>query len=362
MRKTLISGLLACTLWIGPARAELLDRVAAVVNSDVITLAEVQQRAAPLLDAAAKEPIGRREAAVQEAMRHSLDELIGEKLMDLELKSLSVDVTEGEVDLAVEDVKKNNNIPDQATFEQALAGQGFTLSSYKEFMRKQLAKVKLLQIKVKAKVKVSDEDVKAAYAQSSKLDSQDIEIHARHILVQVAATALEPEVETARAHAADLAKQARQPGADFVALAKATSQGPSAADGGDLGWFRRGTMVAEFENVAFRLKPGEVSDPVRTKFGFHVITVQETRKGQGKPFDEVKEQLRDRLYRESVERQTAAYISDLRRAAAIDVKIPELKMPEREKTGADQVFDKSQLAAPRPLKATDRPPAPLPEK
>ena len=101
-------------------------------------------RAGPLLEQAQKETGARREAAIRDAMKRALDDLIGERLMDLELRSLNVDVGDAEVDLAIEDVKKNNNITDPAVFEQALTSQGFTLATYRDFMKKQLAKVKLL--------------------------------------------------------------------------------------------------------------------------------------------------------------------------------------------------------------------------
>lgn len=311
-----------------PSGAEVLDRVAAVVNTDIVTLTEVEQRAAPVLDQVMREPPGqRRDSDHREALRHALDDLIGEKLMDAELKGLNVDVSDQEVDLAIEDVKKQNNIADPLAFEQALTGQGFTMTTYREFMKKQLAKVKLLNIKVKSKIKVSDDDVKAEYARMAKIESQDTEIHARHILIQVAANATPAEVEAAHQRALAVVKEARE-GADFADLARRESQGPSAKDGGDLGWFRRGTMVAEFENAAFGLKKGEVSEPVRTKFGWHVIKVEDTRQAPPKPFDEVKDQLRDRLYRDQVEHQTEAYVAELRRNASVEVKIPELQHDE----------------------------------
>lgn len=307
-------------------RAELVDRVAATVNADLVTYAEVEQRAAPLLEQLAREPAGpRRDEARLEALRRALDDLIGEKLMDAELKGLNVEVTDPEVELAIEDVQKQNNMTDKAAFEQALATQGFTPQGYRDFMKKQLSKVKLLNIKVKSKVKVSDEDVKAEYGRMAHAETADPEIKARHIIVLCPQNAPPEKVEATHQKALQLMEQARAPGADFAALARKHSEGAGAASGGDLGWFRRGTLAASFEAAAFALKKGQVSEPVRTAFGWHVIKLEDTRQAAARPFDEVKDALRDKLYREQVEKQTVAYIAELRRGAAVDVKMAELK-------------------------------------
>ena len=201
-------------------------------------------------------------------------------------------------------------------------GEGYTLTSYRQFMKKHLAKLKLINLKVRSKVKVSDEDVKAEYARYAKLESDEAEVHARHILVQVAPKATPEQVEAARVKAAGLAEEARKPGVDFSELAKKKSEGPSAADGGDLGFFRRGVMVAEFEKAAFTLPQGGVSDPVRTKFGWHVLKVEERRTIAARPLEEMKDQLRERLLRGQMEKLTDQYIVELRQGASVVVKIP----------------------------------------
>ncbi len=146
-------------------------------------------------------------------------------------------------------------------------------------------------------------------------------MHARHILVQVAPKATPEQVEAARLKALALANEARKPGVDFAALAKKKSEGPSAADGGDLGFFRRGVMVAEFEKAAFALPVGGVSDPVRTKFGWHVLKVEERRAVPPKPFEEVKEQLREKMLRAQLEKYTDQYVQELRAAGDGAVKL-----------------------------------------
>lgn len=302
------------------AQAELVDRVAAVVNDDVVALSEVEARAAPELAALRNAPADRRAALRDEALHHALDALIGEKLMESQIRDLAIEVTDAEIDLSVEDVKKQNGISGEQ-FEQLLAQEGYTMATYRTFMRKHLARMKLVNLKVRSQVKVADEDLKAEYARWAHDEANDFEVHARHILVQVSQKASPDEVEAARKKAEALALRARQPGTDFAQLAKETSEGPSRDDGGDLGFFRRGVMEADFDRAAFATPEHGVSDPVRTKFGWHVISIEEKRALSVPPFDEVKDQLREKLLRAQMDKYTEKYLQELRRDALVDVKL-----------------------------------------
>jgi peptidyl-prolyl cis-trans isomerase SurA len=317
-------GLLGVTglLWAVPVQAELVDRVAAVVNEDIISFSEVEQRAAPelaRLQATERDPVKRTEGRAH-AQKEALDQLIGEKLMETQMRELAIEVSDSEIDLGIEDVRKQNNI-DGDQFEQLLRNEGYTVAGYRDFMRKHLARLKLINLKVRNKVKVSDDDLKAEYVRWSNTESGDAEIHARHILVQLPSKPTQEQVEKAKLKATALMEEAKRPGVDFAELAKKKSEGPSASEGGDLGFFRRGLMVPEFEKIAFNLKTGDISEPVRTKFGFHVIKIEERRNVAVKSFDEVKEQLREKLMRSQLERYTDQYVQELRQKATIEVKI-----------------------------------------
>jgi peptidyl-prolyl cis-trans isomerase SurA len=322
--KKLMGTMVAALLLSGAAaRAELVDRVAAVVNKDVIALSEVEKRAAPELARAGqqeRDPAKRAELRTR-IIKGSLDALIGEKLMEEQIQELGLGVTDAELEAAMADVRRQNNAADDAAFERLLASEGFTLAAYKDFLRKQMGRMKLVQMRVSPKVKVSEEDLRAAYTQYSKMESGDSEVHARHILVQVDPNAPADKVEAARKKAEALAAEARKPGVDFVALAKAKSEGPSAADGGDLGFFKRGVMVPAFERVAFSLNQGEVSEPVRTQFGWHILKVEEKRAVDVAPFEQVKGELEAKLKMQKTEKYVEQYVQELRQKASVEVKM-----------------------------------------
>jgi peptidyl-prolyl cis-trans isomerase SurA len=303
------------------ARAEMVDRVVAVVNRDIIALSEVQQRVAPELSRI--NSLDPKQRAEQRGllMKTALDTLIGEKLMEAEIAQLGITATEAEVDELVADVRQQNNITDPAQFEQLLASEGITLAAYRDILRKRILRDRLLRVKIGPKVKVTEEDLKAAYAQQARLETGDSEVFARHILVQVDAKATPQQVEAARKKAEAIATEARREGMDFSALARARSEGPSAADDGELGWFKRGVMVPAFEKVAFTLKVGEVSEPVRTNFGWHVLKVEDKRAVAATSYEELRPKLEAKLYQEKTEKFLEQYVAELRQKANVEVKL-----------------------------------------
>ncbi|HZJ52664.1 MAG TPA: peptidylprolyl isomerase [Myxococcaceae bacterium] len=322
MRRSIPTGLAGLVLLGGlVARAELVDRVAAVVNHEVITLSEVEKRAGPELARVDQEATGPERAQKRAAaLKKVLDTMIDEKLVDNELKELKVSISDKEVDAAVDEVKKSYNLTDEQ-LQQAVSREGYSVAEYREQMRKQIGRYKLISEKVRKNVKVSEADVQSEYDRMTRSEGEDYEVHVRHILIAVPRNAAQNLVEEARRKAAAVGVEARQPGVDFAELAKKRSEGSSSSDGGDLGFFKRGTMVPEFERVAFNLKTGEVSEPVRTQFGWHVLKLEEIRKLGMKPIADLRPEIEERLRRQQAERLTSQYMETLRNAAVVEKKI-----------------------------------------
>lgn len=299
------------------AAARPADRIAAIVDGDVITLSEVDERAAQLRG---RFPDQKKKSLQEDA----LEDLIADRLFQRQVKDLNIDIGEPEIKLAIDDVLKQNRFENESQLEDALETQGLSFEEYKENLRHQLAQMKLVNLKVRSKVKVGDDEVKRRYAELTAANDGEEELSAAHVLVKVAPDASPAEVQAARAKAQAIAVRARA-GEDFTALAKELSEGPSKDEGGDLGWFRRGEMTRELEQAAFAMKDNQVSEPVRTRFGFHVVKVTGRRAVAQKPLEEMQDEIRDRLYREEMDRQTQRYLDELKKDAVIDYKIPELK-------------------------------------
>ncbi len=144
-----------------------------------------------------------------------------------------------------------------------------------------------------ARQSVGDDEIKAYYDSHQQSFTRREEVKARHILVVAPADAPEADQQKAKARIDELARSATA--ANFAELAKKNSQDGSAAQGGELGWFGRGVMVKPFEDAAFALKKGEVSTPVRTQFGWHLILAEDRRVPGLMTFDEARDEVRSRL-------------------------------------------------------------------
>jgi peptidyl-prolyl cis-trans isomerase SurA len=305
-------------------QGRVLNRVAATVNGEVLTLREVEQRAGSAYARAQAMPPGpAREAARAAALRIAFDQLVAERLFDAQASALGVEVSAQEVDGALDEIKRRNGLDDEG-LDRALAQQGLDRESFRRSVKRDLESMRILQLKVRNRVKVTDEDVRAYWQSHPQEFKQDEEVHARHLFVAAAPDA-GPEGEArARAAAERLVARARA-GEDFAALAREASAAPSARDGGDLGWLRRGQVQAELEGPIFALPPGGISDLVRTRTGFHVLKVEARRGGGLRPFDEVKEEIRNHLVNEQAESYRNQFVAELRKDATIDVRIPELR-------------------------------------
>ena len=187
----------------------------------------------------------------------------------------------------------------------AKAAEAKKVADTNEFKQKlAYTRTKLLMesyLQTEAKAAVTDAELHKVYDEAVGQMKSEPEVRARHILVETE--------DEAKAVVAELKK-----GADFAELAKAKSKDPGSADGGDLGYFTKDQMVPEFSEVAFKLDKGQLSDPVKSQFGWHVIKVEDKRTRQPPEFDKVKDQLENFIVR----RQQSALITKLRAEGKIE--------------------------------------------
>lgn len=187
----------------------------------------------------------------------------------------------------------------------------------KEFLRQKLLVQIIIQQLVTSKVTVTEDEIKALYDQRKDQLDEPAKVRASHILISVAPDATDPDKAAARQKIRDLLTRI-QAGEDFAELAKQYSNCPSNQKGGDLGFFPRGIMVQPFEDAAFALEVGAVSDIVETPFGYHIIKVTEKTEERTVPFDEVKDRFRQELFSQKNNAEAQKWVSSLRTEANIE--------------------------------------------
>lgn len=301
----------------------VVDRVAAVVNGDAVTLSELVERAGPDYQRAEEQGAGEaRERARAKALRAAFDQVVSERLFAAEAKTLQVEATEAQVDAAVEDIRQRNKFTPQQ-LELALQEQGMSREAFRTAVKRDLEAFQILNLKVKSRVKISDEDLKNYYQTHAKEFSADEQVRVRHVFLAFPPGAGAAEEAKVRAEGEKILARLAA-GEDFAQVARERSDGPSKAEGGDLGFVKKGTLKSELDKAAFALATGQVSGLVRTPTGYHILKAEDRRLGGAKPFDDVKEAIRDRLTTEQIDTYRAQYLAELRKDAVIDVRIPEL--------------------------------------
>ncbi len=294
--------------------ARVLDKVAAKVNSEIITLSAIEERAELLRQKYVGAPISISE---QDLLKDALNMIIEERLQIQEGKKFGFIVDEYAIDAAVEDIKKKNNLAD-GQLQEMLKREGRTLESYKNHIRDQILVSKITQFEIGNRVKVSEKSIIKYYKKNQKEFWEEGKVRARHILFISERGSSENQRRAKLRQAKKVLSEIRK-GSDFSKLAIKYSEDVSASSGGDVGFVKRGKMVREFEEAVFSLKPGQISDIVETEYGYHIIKVDEVLPGKTLTLKDVKNRIHKIL---SMQKQKQVYddwINELKKSAFIEV-------------------------------------------
>ena len=253
-----------------------------------------------------------------EILRSSLDQLIVYTLLSQESKSRGIKVEDSEIDAKMQQLR--GQFPTQEAFDKALKDRGMTADGLRKDARVDLSVTKLMDAEVATVPGPSDADAKDFYAKNPERFKEEESVRASHILIRVDPNADAPTKAKAKATIDSVLKRAKA-GEPFDKLAQQYSQDGSAAQGGDLNFFPRGQMVPEFSNVAFALKPGQISDVVTTQFGYHIIKVTDRKPGRVVPFEEAEGQIKDFLAGQKKQEHADAFIGGLKKKSKIEVLI-----------------------------------------
>jgi len=287
------------------ARAEVLNRIVATIDGDPITKFELSGYRAQLGDRPASD-------------RQILDAVITERLLEKEATAKGIEASDADVDAYVTEIKERGGL-DDAAFTAALAQQGLTPEAYRARVQKELVKTQLISREIRGRVSVSDEEVERYYEANRAQYRTGGGVTVRDVFLAIPAGADDVEIERVRAQAVLLREKATSRRA-FARLAEEFSQLPGAKEGGVLGNFQKGEMADELDRVVFALEPGQVSEPVRTAEGFHILRVDEVVGDEYRPLEDVEQEIREKLYAEALEQRYQDWMQrDLRERHQVEV-------------------------------------------
>jgi peptidyl-prolyl cis-trans isomerase C len=297
-----------------PVPQQLPD-VVARVNGEAVKKADFD-RMVHTIEARAGQPIppDRRD----EILRGALDQLVVYTLLSQESKNRQIKIADAEVDKKVQELR--SQFPTQEAFDKALKERGLTLDLLKHDAFVDLSVSKLMDTEMASQITATDQEAKDFYEKNPDKFKQEESVRASHILIRVDQNADAATKKKAKAEIDAVLKQARA-GADFAKLAQEHSQDGSAAQGGDLNYFGRGKMVPAFDEVAFALKPGQISNVVQTQFGYHVIKVTDRKGARTVPYDEASGQIKQFLTQQRQQQHADEFIAGLKKKSKIEVLI-----------------------------------------
>ncbi|MEQ9499655.1 MAG: peptidylprolyl isomerase [Deltaproteobacteria bacterium] len=303
--------MLVATLAVGaPSDRELLDRIVAVVNDEVITLCEVEASAKPYMQH------NEGEERKKLLFKDILDQLISERLLAQEIKQAKITVSDEEVSRAVKDILRQNRISEEQ-LKQAIESRGMSMGQYREDLKSQLVRLKLIDMKVRSRVVIPEADIKAEYDQRTKDDEQEELVHIRHIFFKWGENATEAEKAAIRDKAVAARKQALS--GDFEAVAKELSEGPTRNNGGDLGELSGKQLLPELKVALEGVEPGTITNPIDTANGVHVVYLVGRRFKKPNSYAELRDRIYQEMYQRRVEEQTKVWLDELRGQSAVRV-------------------------------------------
>ncbi len=299
-----------------PAEAVIIDKVIAVVNDLIITQAEMARILMPVYNAYSKELNGEKlKQKMLEAEDEALNQLVEQKLILSEARRRGVEAPDEEVSERLDEMK--SRFSGEEKFSQALLQDNITLPELREMIREDVIRSILVQRELGWRVSMTPTEIRRYYDEHTEAFSTPESARVRGVLIRKGQEGRSDEdarflVEKVR----DLLAS----GASIKELAREYSDGPDALNDGDMGLIERGDMLPAIDEAIFSLTPGCVSDIVESPLGFHIFTIEARQPERVMGFEEVKDGIREVVYRAKIQESMKAWIRELKRDAYISIK------------------------------------------
>ncbi|HJY81238.1 MAG TPA: peptidylprolyl isomerase [Candidatus Binatia bacterium] len=287
-------------------RAEMINHIIATVDDEPITLYELRTFSS---GAGQRNSFMTPEEMGKLSDRDLLEVLIMNKLVDKEVEAQGLKAKDSDIDSYIERIKAQGSM-DDAQFKEELAKQGMTMDNYRKQVAKDIERALLVNREIGSRVNVTPQDIERYYKAHAADYAQAEQVRVRDIFLPLSRSAPTEEERRVMQQIEDIRKRAVA-GEDFATLADTYSAVSRPGEGGDLGYFKKDQMPKDIEDVAFSLKPGDISQPFRTSAGVHLLKVEEhSQGGQGKLDEATTEQIKTTLYNDALRQRYQRWFQD----------------------------------------------------
>ncbi|MCB2146494.1 MAG: SurA N-terminal domain-containing protein [Deltaproteobacteria bacterium] len=301
------------------AATEVLDRIVAVVNEDIILLSELRDRMEPYAQRIRQQgfDLDKERQMIFKVREEMLNRLVDEKLTDQEIKRNDIQVDDAEIDSTIERIKAANTFTDE-DLRRFLEQDQMTMEQYRQKIREQVLRTRLVNYQVKSKIVITEEEIRAYYDSHPEIYGGKLRYHLRNILMRVPDFSTDAEKQTVREQLQQIQSQI-DAGESFADLARTYSQSPAAADGGDIGEFAKETLSPQIQAALNGLTPGQATAVLDTDQGFQIFYVEAVNRTEGKPLENVREEIHQKLFAEVVDKKFLSWLEDLRSRSSIKI-------------------------------------------
>ncbi len=323
MRKLLPWMLLVCLAALPPLLPAdtVIEEIVARVNNQIITRAEYLRSKEQLKQEAQQQDPANADKIIAEKDKDVLRDLIDQQLLLEKGKDLGI-TADTEVIKRLDEMRKEMKLESMEDLEKAAQSQGIAFEDFKQNLKNQIITQQVISKEVGSRMSIGKEELQAFYDAHKSQMEQPEQVRLSELLISTEkkdpAADEAQQLAAAQAKADDLLAQIRK-GAAFDETAKKNSDGPTAAQGGDLGYFKRGTLAKELEEKTFAMKPGDVSDVIRTKQGFVILKVTEHQQAGVPPLSQIEGRVQDAIYMQKLQPALRAYLQRLREDAYIKI-------------------------------------------
>ncbi len=320
MRRSLLSLTAVCLIALPPLlRADtVVEEIVARVNNSIITLSDYQHSRDELKQEVEHDDPSDADKVFAEQQKDVLRNLIDQKLLLQRGADLGI-TADTEVIKRLDQMRKEMHLDSMEALQKAAEAQGVSFEDFKQNLKDQIITQEVIGREVGRKLNIDKAEEQKFYDEHKQEFVEPEAVRLSELLIATSPDADNQQLLAAQNQAEDLLKQIRG-GTSFEDLAKKYSSGPSAAQGGDLGYFKRGTLAKELEDTTFAMKAGQVTNVIRTKQGFVILKVTDHQGGGVPPLKEVEPRIQDAIYMQQLQPALRAYLEKLRDDAYIDIK------------------------------------------